>query len=241
MAEVSGRRADELGDFVGVLELGAIDLDAGARVAEQGLGNGFDDAGLAGTGGPKKKEIADGAAGRVQGGKLYLPPSLLKICEPFGSYGAPCPSSFFMRRSAFDRVGGSEESFNPGTYQSFEDKAFLTKMYLSVPTFVDGSCLDRYRCRSNSMWHSVRGTKLEELERRFYFRWVRRYLVQQCITDREIWKSNPSDRLGILASAPSFGYAVDSTHSGQIRAGVEAAILTHIKSLQNRAFPNALC
>ena len=62
---------------------------------------------------------------------------------------------------AFDRVGGSEESFNPDTYQSFEDKAFLTKMYLSVPTFVDGRCLDRYRCRSDSMWHSIRGTKLK--------------------------------------------------------------------------------
>jgi glycosyltransferase involved in cell wall biosynthesis len=122
------------------------------------------------------------------GGKLYLPPLLLKICEPIGSYGAPCPSSFLMRRTAFDHVGGSEESFNPDTYQSFEDKAFLTKMYLSVPTFVDGRCLDRYRCRSDSMWHSIKGTRREELERRFYFRWVRRYLRQQSITDRELWK-----------------------------------------------------
>lgn len=122
-------------------------------------------------------------------GKLYLPPILFKICEPIGNCGAPCPSSFLVRRAAFDRVGGSEESFNPDTYQSFEDKAFLTKMYLTVPTFVDGRCLDRYRCRSDSMWHSIRGTKIEELERRFYFRWVRRYLRQRGISDRELWKT----------------------------------------------------
>ena len=41
VAEVSRRRADELGNLVRVLELGAIDLDAGARIAKERLGHGF--------------------------------------------------------------------------------------------------------------------------------------------------------------------------------------------------------
>ena len=72
VAEVSRRRADQLGDLVGVLELGAVDLDAGARIAEQGLGHGFDHAGFARTGGPKKKKIADRTSGRVQARQKHL-------------------------------------------------------------------------------------------------------------------------------------------------------------------------
>ena len=72
VAEVSRRRADQLGDLVRVLELGAVDLDAGASVAEQGFRHGFDDAGLAGAGGPQKQEVADRTAGRIQAGQEHL-------------------------------------------------------------------------------------------------------------------------------------------------------------------------
>ena len=63
MAEVSRRRADQLGNFVGVLELGAIDLDAGFGVAEERLGDGLDDARLSGAGRPEEQEVADWASG----------------------------------------------------------------------------------------------------------------------------------------------------------------------------------
>ena len=52
MPEVSRRRTDQLCDLVGVLELGAVNLDAGVRIAEQGLRHGFHHASLAGAGGP---------------------------------------------------------------------------------------------------------------------------------------------------------------------------------------------
>ena len=84
--------------------------------------------------------------GLAPGGKLYLPPTLLINSHPFGSYDAPCPSSFLLRHGAFRLVGGFVESFNPDTYQLYEDTAFLTKIYLNVPVFVGESCLDRYRC-----------------------------------------------------------------------------------------------
>ena len=46
VTQVSGGRADQLGDFVGVLELGAINLDAGSRIPEQSLGHGLDHPGF---------------------------------------------------------------------------------------------------------------------------------------------------------------------------------------------------
>jgi glycosyltransferase involved in cell wall biosynthesis len=123
------------------------------------------------------------------GGKLYLPPTLFRASYPFGKYGAPCPSSFLLRRSSFDCVGGFVESFNPGTYQLYEDTAFLTKLYLKVPVFISDRCSDRYRCHPLSIWHRTKGTNREELERGFYFQWVRQYLLEERIVDPEIWRT----------------------------------------------------
>src|SRR6266568_5579407 len=72
MAEIARRRADQFGDFVRVLELGAIDLDAGAGVAEERLGEGFDYASLARSGRTKEQEVADGASGGVESSEKHL-------------------------------------------------------------------------------------------------------------------------------------------------------------------------
>ena len=47
VAEVARRRADELRYLVRVLELGAVNLDDGVRVAEENFSRGLDDASLA--------------------------------------------------------------------------------------------------------------------------------------------------------------------------------------------------
>ena len=72
MAQISRRRADELGDFVRVLELGAINLDAGASVAEQSLGHRFHNPRLARTRGSKKQQIAHRASWRIQSRQKHL-------------------------------------------------------------------------------------------------------------------------------------------------------------------------
>lgn len=120
------------------------------------------------------------------GERLYMPPTLLISTHPLGPWGAPCPSSFFMRRSAFDAVGGFEETFNPKTFQMFEDIAFLSKVYLTVPVFVADSCLDRYRCHPDSMSQRAANSGQEDAARRFFFCWLRRYLRKRAIKDRKI-------------------------------------------------------
>lgn len=121
--------------------------------------------------------------------QLYDPPFLFLESYPFGEYGAPCPSSFLLRRHAFDLIGGFVQAFNPGTYQVYEDIAFLSKLYLKIPVYVTGVCSDRYRCRSDSMWFSVSGTIREEHGRRFLFHWLHNYLRDQSITDPAVWKA----------------------------------------------------
>ncbi len=121
------------------------------------------------------------------GGRLYLPPELLTESYPLGKFGAPCPSSFLLRRTAFDRVKGFVESFNPSTYQIFEDTAFLAKIYLDVPVFVSDLCWDRYRCNPMSLWHDVKGTSREESARKYFFQWMRNYLSERSIADIKIW------------------------------------------------------
>ena len=72
MAQISGRRADQLGDFVAVLKFSAVDLDHRAGIADQALRHGFHQACFARTGGTKEQEIADRPAGAVHPGDVRL-------------------------------------------------------------------------------------------------------------------------------------------------------------------------
>ncbi len=68
MAEVSGRRANQFGDFVFHLELAAIHFENVLLAAVQHIGQRFDGLGFAGAGGPEQQKHADRAAfGRKTG------------------------------------------------------------------------------------------------------------------------------------------------------------------------------
>ena len=72
MSQVSGRRTDQLGDLVAVLELGAVDLDDRARILQQRLGGRFDDAGLSRAGRPQEQEVPDRAARGAHPRQMHL-------------------------------------------------------------------------------------------------------------------------------------------------------------------------
>ncbi len=113
-------------------------------------------------------------------GKLYRPPDLLKLTYPLGPAGAPCPSSFLMRRELIEQTGGFDESF-----KRWEDVAFLSKVYLRAPVFVAANRWDRYRRHDASRW--ARGVADgEHRSRRFYLDWLQRYLEQEGVRDAEI-------------------------------------------------------
>jgi glycosyltransferase involved in cell wall biosynthesis len=120
------------------------------------------------------------------GGHVYAPPMLLAVSYPLGAFGAPCPCSFLVRRAAFERIGGFDECFHRGTFQLYEDIAFLAKIYLHVPVYVSAACLDRNRCSPYSMTRQRETVRKEEAARRFYFEWLRRYLREQGVRDAEI-------------------------------------------------------
>lgn len=95
-----------------------------------------------------------------------------------------------MRRSAFEAVDGFVEEFNPTTFQLCEDTAFLSKIYLSsVRVMVSQSISDYYRRHDSSIWDRTMGNRREELELKFYFQWLRRFLVERECRDKTVWKA----------------------------------------------------
>src|SRR6266567_4795374 len=72
MPQISRRRANQLGNFMGVLKLCAIDLDHRARVAKENLGGGFNNSCLARTRRPEKQQIPYRTARRIQSGAKDL-------------------------------------------------------------------------------------------------------------------------------------------------------------------------
>src|SRR5215469_10685996 len=72
MAEISRRRSNQLRDLVRMLEFGAVDFDAGPRVAKQRLGHGFDDSGLPRPRRAKKQQISHWTPRGIQACQKHL-------------------------------------------------------------------------------------------------------------------------------------------------------------------------
>src|SRR6266480_2887214 len=72
MAQIAGRRTNQLGNLVRVLELRAIDLYDRARIPKKDLGRSFHNARLSRTGWTEEQQVAYRAAGRIQSGTKHL-------------------------------------------------------------------------------------------------------------------------------------------------------------------------
>jgi glycosyltransferase involved in cell wall biosynthesis len=120
------------------------------------------------------------------GDRLYQPPELMKITYPLGQLGSPPPSDMLIDREMFCKLGGFEEPFD--RYQAtFEDQAFLAKIYLSSPVYVASRCWDRYRIHPDSLGAVGLRTGQLDVARRIYFDWLRDYLLSHNVSDPAIW------------------------------------------------------
>src|SRR5215469_1524662 len=72
MSEISRRRADEFGDFVAVLKLGAVNLNHRSRIPYKRLRGSFDHPRLAGTCGTEKQKIPDRTTRAGHAGQKHL-------------------------------------------------------------------------------------------------------------------------------------------------------------------------
>lgn len=110
------------------------------------------------------------------------PPGLLKLAAPLGRAITPCPSTLIFRRDMLERVGGFEEAFH-GIYQLYEDRAFLSKVYLHEPVFVAGECWAWYRQHPASCVSRVKTAGQQRSARLFFLTWLEAYLTKCGVND----------------------------------------------------------
>lgn len=120
----------------------------------------------------------------VRANTLIKPPTLLTLLYPLGNATTPSSSNLLLRREIVERIGGFEEAFRG----SYEDHAFVVKVYLKEPVFVAGECWDRYRQHPDSCFAVMQRTGQYHPARLFFLNWLAEYLSEQGAKDPEIWK-----------------------------------------------------
>jgi len=110
------------------------------------------------------------------------PPRLLPL---FLRDKAAVPSGILVRREIIDQVGGFEDAFR-GEY---EDQVFCAKICLSAPVFASGQCWYRYRQHSDSCVLTGQRTGETDGARLRFLNWLSRYLSEQKVKNREVWRS----------------------------------------------------
>ena len=118
----------------------------------------------------------------VEPDRLYHPPELIKSLYPLGKGAPPCPTGIMIKKEAFNRSGGFEESF-AGVYQLYEDQAFLSKIYLHENVYVSGTPNNLYRKRPGSLTESANDEKHYKKVRLFFLNWLKEYVKLHHIED----------------------------------------------------------
>jgi glycosyltransferase involved in cell wall biosynthesis len=113
---------------------------------------------------------------------VIQPPRLLPL---FLRNKAAVPSGILVRRQITERVGGFEDEFR-GEY---EDQAFCAKICLAAPVFSSGQCWYRYRQHPDSCVATGQQTGLTHAARLAFLSWLARYLADQNVRDRRVWRA----------------------------------------------------
>ncbi len=116
----------------------------------------------------------------VEGGQVR-PPSLVPLFLS-GDAAVPCTCSILVRREAFEKVGGFEESFRT----MYEDQVFYSKICLEAPVLVSERYWDRYRQHPASLCAVAERTGEDVDARRAFLLWLETYLDDRGIEDRTV-------------------------------------------------------
>jgi SAM-dependent methyltransferase len=119
---------------------------------------------------------------------LFTPPKLMPLLYPLGNIAAPCSSDILLRREIVERVRGFEERFE-GMYQSYEDQAFLAKLYLHGAVLPVNECWDRHRIPPDSRGSVVAKADQYHTVRSFFLHCLETYLYEQGTRDEMLWKA----------------------------------------------------
>jgi Glycosyltransferases involved in cell wall biogenesis len=119
----------------------------------------------------------------VDANRVYEPMKLLRL-HLSEKIVPPLPTDFMLRKKVAIEIGGFEESFI-GAMSTFEDQAFLVKVYSAFSVYVSNETWDRYRIHPNQhcarMWLTGRQHDAEL----FYLSWTWEYLECQGLLNAE--------------------------------------------------------
>lgn len=113
---------------------------------------------------------------------LVTPPKMLSL---FLRHEEFIPSGILVRKKVIERVGGGENNFRG----SYEDAIVHVKICLQYPVYVKNECWYKYRIHPDSWQRVVIKSGQAEAKRLRYLNWVEQYLIQQQVTDKEVWRS----------------------------------------------------
>jgi glycosyltransferase involved in cell wall biosynthesis len=121
----------------------------------------------------------------IPAGQVLKPPSV--AVHYLNSHGAGVPGicSLLIRKDALLAVGAFEETFR----RLYEDQVMLFKMFLRYPVIAIGEALDYYRQHPESACEQDGGVNGDRLARPIFLEWLQTYLVQQGITNPDVWRA----------------------------------------------------
>jgi glycosyltransferase involved in cell wall biosynthesis len=121
----------------------------------------------------------------VQPNSLVQPPALFFLLLQGGNVQTPTTCNVLIRREAFERVGGFQETLR-GMY---EDQAFFVKLCLNAPVYVANECWARYRQHADSCCSIAERTGEADRAWLPFLNWIATYLTEQGMDHTRAWKA----------------------------------------------------
>ena len=114
-------------------------------------------------------------------GSLWPAPSFLTL-RLQGRAASPATCSLIVRRAAFERSGGFEESFRT----VYTDQTFYVKLFLRASLLVADTCWDRYRQHDTSAVNRETSGGTIESEKLRHLLWAQDYFAREGVRDRAL-------------------------------------------------------